>query len=137
MVGGEVMFVKFGNLALRGHTFSVPQMPTGITGARDPWANFAAPHLPFSTGSKNARPRGIVPCGIIATMSPAAIASSAARNGSLLPVPRFGPALLLGGELADALLYTGQRVLPTVLQRSGYQFRHATLEAALRDLLGR
>ena len=56
---------------------------------------------------------------------------------SLLPVPRFGPALLLGGELADALLYTGQRVLPTVLQRSGYQFRHATLEAALRDLLGR
>ncbi|MFZ9628642.1 MAG: TIGR01777 family oxidoreductase [Ilumatobacteraceae bacterium] len=59
------------------------------------------------------------------------------RRPALLPVPRFGPALLLGGDLADALLYTGQRVLPTVLQQSGYEFRHATLEAALRDLLGR
>lgn len=54
---------------------------------------------------------------------------------SALPVPRFGPALLLGGELADALLFTGQRVLPKVLERSGYQWHHATLEAALRDLL--
>jgi uncharacterized protein (TIGR01777 family) len=52
-----------------------------------------------------------------------------------LPVPSFGPKLLLGGELADALLFTGQRVLPTMLQRSGYNFQHSTLEAALRDAL--
>lgn len=52
-----------------------------------------------------------------------------------LPVPSFGPKLLLGGELADALLFTGQRVLPTMLQRSGYTFQHSTLEAALRDAL--
>lgn len=54
---------------------------------------------------------------------------------SALPVPRFGPALLLGGELADALLFTGQRVLPTVLEQSDYRWHHPTLEAALRDLL--
>lgn len=54
---------------------------------------------------------------------------------ALFPVPRFGPALLLGGELADALLFTGQRVLPAALERSGYRFQHSTLDAALRALL--
>ncbi len=50
---------------------------------------------------------------------------------SLLPVPSFGPKLLLGAELADALLFTGQKVLPRVLQASGYTFRHDTLTSAL------
>ena len=49
-----------------------------------------------------------------------------------LPVPAFGPKLLLGAELADALLFTGQRVLPTALQRSGYSFLHPTLTGALQ-----
>jgi hypothetical protein len=54
---------------------------------------------------------------------------------SVVPVPAFGPKLLLGGELADALLFTGQRVLPTVLQASGYEFQHPTLDVALRAVL--
>ncbi|MEN9644604.1 MAG: hypothetical protein RL238_1273 [Actinomycetota bacterium] len=54
---------------------------------------------------------------------------------SFVPVPAFGPKLLLGGELADALLFTGQRVLPKALQASGYAFQHATLDAALRAVL--
>ena len=37
-------------------------------------ASRAAPHLPLSTGSKNAGPRGIVPCGMSATSSPASSA---------------------------------------------------------------
>lgn len=56
---------------------------------------------------------------------------------AVLPIPSFAPKLLLGGELVDTLLIGGQRVLPTVLQRSGYEFRHPTLEVALLDLLGR
>lgn len=56
---------------------------------------------------------------------------------ALLPIPSFGPKLLLGGELADALLYTGQRVLPAKLQASGYRFEHASLDAALRAALTR
>ena len=56
---------------------------------------------------------------------------------ALLPVPKFAPSLLLGRQLADSLLFTGQRVLPRVLQRTGYQFRHGSLEIALRSLLGR
>ena len=59
------------------------------------------------------------------------------RRPALLPIPSFGPKLVLGGELADALLFTGQRVVPGALQRDGFAFRHATLEAALRGILGK
>lgn len=51
------------------------------------------------------------------------------------PVPSFGPKLLLGAELADALLFTSARVVPKVLEASGYLFAHPTIEAALRDVL--
>jgi uncharacterized protein (TIGR01777 family) len=56
---------------------------------------------------------------------------------TLLPVPAFGPKLVLGAELADALLFSGQRVLPTVLQSSGYAFAHPELDGALRAVLDR
>ena len=59
------------------------------------------------------------------------------KRPAFLPIPSFGPKLLLGGELADALLFTGQRVLPTMLQRSGFEFTHSKLDEALRALLGR
>ncbi|MFM1751842.1 MAG: hypothetical protein RL119_804 [Actinomycetota bacterium] len=59
------------------------------------------------------------------------------KRPSLLPVPSFGPKLLLGGELADALLFTGQKVMPNVLKASGYSFIHNDLETALRSLLNR
>ncbi|MCL4150411.1 UNVERIFIED_CONTAM: hypothetical protein GTU68_042189 [Idotea baltica] len=43
---------------------------------------------------------------------------------SFLPVPAFGPKLVLGSERADALLFDSMRVLPTVLESSGYRFAH-------------
>ena len=55
---------------------------------------------------------------------------------TVLPVPAFGPKLLLGGERADALLFEGQRVLPRRLLADGYEFAHPTLEGALRSMLG-
>jgi uncharacterized protein (TIGR01777 family) len=55
---------------------------------------------------------------------------------TFLPIPRFGPKLLLGAELADNLLFTGQRVLPGVLAADpGFTFRYPDLESALRALL--
>lgn len=52
---------------------------------------------------------------------------------SWLPVPGF--ALKLGlGPVAD-MLTKGQRVVPAKAQQHGYQFKFATSEAALRDLL--
>ncbi|MGA1052624.1 MAG: TIGR01777 family oxidoreductase [Ilumatobacteraceae bacterium] len=56
---------------------------------------------------------------------------------SLLPVPSFGPKLLLGSELADALLFDGQRVVPSALREDGFEFSHADLATALRAELGR
>ncbi len=54
-----------------------------------------------------------------------------------LPVPRFGPKLVLGSELAEELLFTSARVEPQALLDGGYQFHHAELEPALRAVLGR
>lgn len=51
---------------------------------------------------------------------------------AFLPAPAFALRLLLG-EMADALLLGGQRVVPAVLQRSGFRFVHERLESALRD----
>ena len=58
------------------------------------------------------------------------------RRPTVVPVPSFGPKLLLGGERAGALLLEGQRVLPRVLQAEGYEFTHPTLERALRAVIG-
>ena len=56
---------------------------------------------------------------------------------TVLPVPAFGPKLVLGAERADALLFQSQRVVPRVLQDDGFEWRFATLEPALRAALGR
>jgi NAD dependent epimerase/dehydratase family enzyme len=55
---------------------------------------------------------------------------------TFLPIPKFGPKLLLGGELAENLLFTGQKVLPRVLDADdGFTFRHPDLATALHALL--
>lgn len=51
-------------------------------------------------------------------------------------VPAFG-ARIAFGELADALLLASTHVVPGKLSSSGYPFRFAHLEGALRHLLGR
>jgi uncharacterized protein (TIGR01777 family) len=56
---------------------------------------------------------------------------------TFLPVPSFGPKLLVGAELAETLLYEGQRVLPEVLQEAGFEFRHPEIEPTLRAVLGK
>ncbi len=62
---------------------------------------------------------------------------SVLHRPTILPVPAFGPKLLLGSELADALLFTSARVEPGVLRANGYEFAHPTLEGALRAMLDR
>jgi uncharacterized protein len=56
---------------------------------------------------------------------------------TILPVPAFGPKLLLGAELADQLLFASQRVLPGVLTDAGYTFATPDLDGALHKVLGR
>jgi uncharacterized protein len=54
---------------------------------------------------------------------------------AVLPVPHFGPGLLVGPELAEALLFTSARVHPDALLASGYRFQHPDLPDALRSVL--
>ncbi|HEY7627992.1 MAG TPA: TIGR01777 family oxidoreductase [Ilumatobacteraceae bacterium] len=56
---------------------------------------------------------------------------------TFVPIPMFGPKLLFGAELAETLLLSSQRVAPVALSGSGFEFRHPTLDAALRAVLGR
>ena len=53
-----------------------------------------------------------------------------------MPVPAFGPRLLLGPEGAVELAQASQRVVPARLADTGHSFRHGELEACLRHQLG-
>lgn len=55
---------------------------------------------------------------------------------TVLPVPAFALRLLFG-EMGDAVLLRGARVLPKRLLATGFRFRHPDLEACLRHGLGR
>ncbi len=59
------------------------------------------------------------------------------RRPAVLPVPRFGPKLLFGGEVTEEVVFTSQRVLPRRLEQSGFRHHHTDLEPALREELGR
>jgi uncharacterized protein (TIGR01777 family) len=53
------------------------------------------------------------------------------RRPAVLRVPAFALRLALDG-FADEAIVSGHRVLPRVLESSGYRFRHETAERALR-----
>ena len=55
---------------------------------------------------------------------------------TIFPVPAFA-ARLAFGEMADELLLASTRVEPAKLRAAGFEFKHPTLEGALRHLLGK
>jgi uncharacterized protein (TIGR01777 family) len=57
----------------------------------------------------------------------------AMRRPAFMHAPSFALRLALG-EMADALLLGGQRVLPAKAQRLGFEFQYGTLDAALREI---
>ncbi len=59
------------------------------------------------------------------------------RRPDILPVPSFGPELLLGKQGSELLAMASQRVAPEKLLDAGHRFRAETLEDALRHCLGR
>lgn len=61
---------------------------------------------------------------------------SVLRRPTLLPTPRFALNAILGEELAEALLFTSARVVPSRLLEDGFVFSQPDLEPALRNLLG-
>jgi uncharacterized protein (TIGR01777 family) len=55
---------------------------------------------------------------------------------AVLPVPAFGPRLLLGSQGARELAEADQRVVPVKLQNAGHRFRQALIADALAHQLG-
>ena len=51
-------------------------------------------------------------------------------------MPAFAVRLAFG-QMGDELLLVSTRVQPKKLLESGYEFRHASLEEALRHMLGK
>jgi uncharacterized protein (TIGR01777 family) len=62
-------------------------------------------------------------------------AASALSRPSWLPVPGFALRALMG-EMADALLLGGQRVVPQRALADGFAFAFPTIDLALADLVG-
>ena len=60
----------------------------------------------------------------------------ALHRPTFLPVPKFGPALLLGREAAEEVTFFSQRAVPRVLLDAGYEFRHQTVDDATSAELG-
>ena len=50
-------------------------------------------------------------------------------------VPKFGPMLLAGRELAQELIFTSTRALPSVSIDGGFQFKHPSIDIALNEIL--
>jgi uncharacterized protein (TIGR01777 family) len=59
----------------------------------------------------------------------------ALHRPSFMPAPAFALRLALG-EMADALILNGQRVVPRVAMNGGFTFRYDTIDAALADIYG-
>jgi uncharacterized protein (TIGR01777 family) len=61
---------------------------------------------------------------------------AALHRPAAVPVPAFGPRMVLGREMADELLFASQRVRPGVLVDAGYPYRHVAIAGALDAILG-
>ena len=66
----------------------------------------------------------------------AAALGRALHRPAFVPAPGFAMKLLLG-EMADALLLSGQRAVPAKAERLGFTFSHPQLDEALRSIFGR
>ena len=61
----------------------------------------------------------------------------ALRRPTVIPIPPFVPALVLGSELVRALIVEGQRAVPERLLDDGFTFLDEDLDAAMKAALGK
>ncbi|MEM7605773.1 MAG: TIGR01777 family oxidoreductase [Myxococcota bacterium] len=60
----------------------------------------------------------------------------ALKRPTAIPLPRFAAKLALGGQQADEMLFTSQRVVPAALEARGFTFRFPTIDGAFADFFG-
>lgn len=111
--------------------------PMGTGGQGFPWVHRADAVGLFRFALENDSVVGPVNAVAPETVDNAAFARALGRTmrrPCWLPVPGFALRLLLG-EMADALLLSGQFVVPAAAQRCGYRWRFPELAGALADVL--
>ncbi len=86
-------------------------------------------------GARGSRQRGRA--GAVTSAGFAAALGRVLGRPAVLPAPAIALRLLLGRDFADELLLASQRARPAVLEATGYRFRFASLDLALRHVLGR
>lgn len=86
--------------------------------------------------SSLAGPINAVAPGIVRQKQFAKVMGSHVHRPAIVPVPRIGPALLLGEDGADELALAGQHAVPTALERAGFDFAHPDLGGCLAEELG-
>jgi uncharacterized protein len=59
----------------------------------------------------------------------------ALHRPAVVPVPRFGPRLLLGRQLADEMLFFSMRATPARLEEAGFRFLRPQIDAGLKAAL--
>lgn len=84
----------------------------------------------LKTPSLSGPVNGVAPSPVTNAEFTASLGRSLHRP-TIFPLPKFAGRLLMG-EMAEALLFSSQRVTPQRLLASGYRFRHPDLDSALR-----
>lgn len=80
-------------------------------------------------------PVNLVSPGVVRNIEFTKALGAAFKRPTIVPVPAFGLKLILG-EFAEEALLASVRVVPGVLEDSGYEFHHPTLKGALDELVG-
>ena len=142
----RVVLLRTG-LVLAGHGGALPQIALpfrffagGVIGSGrqympwihlDDWVALArwAAHTPVSGPLNLSAPNPVTNAEFTAALA------RALGRPSLVPAPAFALRLALG-EMADALLLSGQRMLPAKALSMGFRFRYERVEDALRAIFG-
>ena len=54
---------------------------------------------------------------------------------AIFPIPAFAVKLAIGSELAEALVLSSRRVLPSKLLRYGYKFEHEHINEYIKEII--
>jgi uncharacterized protein (TIGR01777 family) len=113
----------------------------GRTGSGDQWWSWitledeieALMHLGLA--SELAGPVNLTAPNPVTNKDFVAALGAALRRPALLPTPSLALKAILGSELAEALLFQSQRVIPARLEADGFEFRAPNLADALISAL--
>ena len=113
----------------------------GRTGSGSQWWSWitlddevrALTHLVFS--SSLAGPVNLTAPNPVTNREFVGTLGSVMRRPAVLPTPSLALKAVLGSEMADALLFQSQRVVPARLIEDGFTFDAPTLEGAMRSAL--